>query len=158
MGSTKLSNSAITSGTHTNADGVYSIGAISVSLAWDNFITVPPIPMNFNTTTAHATGSFNGWENPTYRIDGLFEEKSASTTSVHVNTFQRLITNDRLNSSTFTQTYLYDDIFAPDGIAILVDAIDFNRAASETDETAANSTPTTKGTLVRYSMTVRETL
>lgn len=152
MADTRLSNSAVTAGTSAHTGGIYSLGGTRITYDWDNFIEIPDIPGKNSASTAQVTGSWNGWTNPAFVIEGIFSEDETDNSKVHLATLRRLCTNNKISSSTFTDTYLYDDVFAPSGVKILVDSFSVDRAATEFDAVSGNQK------LLRLTIKARETI
>lgn len=156
MGHTLLSSSTITGGTFGNDSGSYKLGSNHITETWNMFTETQDKPSCFTTNSANSTGSFNGWANPSYVLEGWFDQSSTDSSFIHRDTLRRFATLNLIsNTSSAADIYLVDDVYGT--IRILIDSITIEKLSENISETAAGMSPLTSGTLMPYTINFRET-
>jgi len=133
MADTRLSNSSVTS------SAVRLLGA-EVTYKWENLVEADPVPSKFDTTsTAQTEVQFMGWNNPKISIRGIVDENDDIPNAINFELLKKF-------AMATTNTYLFDDIFAPTGSKVAIVNFSIPRVA------------TSKNKKYDYSLELVETL
>jgi len=134
-----LSNSTVNSGTQVD------IKATEITFKHANNLRSPSKAGFFTTSDTIGEVDFMGWNNPTLTIQGLFDEKSASSNTATISLMKSFV------KDTNSSTYFKDNLIFTSSQQVQLGALTLNRNAA--DNVSETGSDTYKGTLINYTLT-----
>lgn len=120
--------------------GIVYLKGVEISQAHKNYLRIPELPSKFTTSDYVGEVDFLGYDNDTFTLSGVFDEKADNKVS-----------KLKILAKTTQSVYIYDPIFFTSGNQkIRIETLKFSRKA--TDGIYISSSDTIKGSIVYYQI------